>query len=147
ARAVPVPRGREGAAVHGARPSALRGRPRVGPRPDAAGPAPVRGVRGHRIPRRVRRHSHPDPARLVRVHRRGRDPSIMSTDITETLAPKSDQQNFEDYALGNVRTVTVTRVEVTDGEQPVSVHLAEFPGRPYKPSKTMRRVMAKAWGP
>ncbi|WP_170228539.1 hypothetical protein [Nesterenkonia populi] len=44
--------------------------------------------------------------------------------------------------------VTVTISEVTRGnaEQPVNVHLHEFPGRPFKPSKSMRRVMAQAWG-
>jgi hypothetical protein len=27
------------------------------------------------------------------------------------------------------------------------VHLVEFPGRPFKPSKTVRRIMVAAWGP
>jgi hypothetical protein len=34
---------------------------------------------------------------------------------------------------------------VTGGEQPVVVELAEYPGRPFKPNKSMRRVLAKAW--
>ena len=66
-------------------------------------------------------------------------------DITETLAPRSDQQNFDDYLAGP-RTVTVSAAHVVNGEQPVLLELAEYPGRPYKPNKSMRRVIAKAWG-
>lgn len=66
-------------------------------------------------------------------------------DILETTAPRSDQQNFDDYAAG-ARTVTVTEVRAGSSEQPVELHLAEFPGRPYKPSKSMRRVLVAAWG-
>ncbi|AIY01182.1 hypothetical protein ART_1583 [Arthrobacter sp. PAMC 25486] len=67
-------------------------------------------------------------------------------DISETLAAKSDQQNYDDYLLGP-RTVTITAVHVPGGDQPVHIELAEYPGRPYKPNKSMRRVLAKAWGP
>lgn len=67
-------------------------------------------------------------------------------DITNTLAPKSDQQNYDDYVQGP-RTVTVSGVKVPGGDQPVHVELAEYPGRPYKPNKSMRRVLAKGWGP
>ena len=67
-------------------------------------------------------------------------------DISETLAPRSDQQNFDDYLAGP-RTVTVTEGRVTgNAEQPVALELAEYPGRPYKPNKSMRRVIAAAWG-
>jgi hypothetical protein len=67
-------------------------------------------------------------------------------DITETTAPRSDQQNFDDYAAGP-RTVTVSEVRPGTAEQPVEIHLVEYPGRPYKPSKSMRRVLVAAWGP
>lgn len=66
-------------------------------------------------------------------------------DIAETTEPKSDQQNFDDYVAGP-KTVTVTEVKIVGGEQPVELHLAEFPGRPYKPGKSMRRVLIAAWG-
>ncbi len=69
-------------------------------------------------------------------------------DLTETIAPRSDQANAEDF-LSGPRTVTI--VEVRKGasaEQPVDVVLEEFgPGRPFKPSKTVRRIMVAAWGP
>lgn len=67
-------------------------------------------------------------------------------DITQTAEPRSDQQNFDDYSAGS-RTVTITEVKAGSSEQPVEIHLAEYPGRPYKPSKTMRRVLIAAWGP
>lgn len=66
-------------------------------------------------------------------------------DISETTTPKSDQQNFDDY-LGGSKTVTVSEVKAGSTEQPVEIHLAEFPGRPFKPSKSMRRVLVAAWG-
>ena len=67
-------------------------------------------------------------------------------DLTPTTAPRSDQQNFDDYASGP-RVVTITEVTAGSSEQPVEIHLAEYPGRPYKPSKSMRRVLVAAWGP
>lgn len=67
-------------------------------------------------------------------------------DITASTAPKSDQQNFDDYISGP-KTVTIERVKAGSAEQPVEIHLVEFPGRPYKPSKSMRRVLVASWGP
>lgn len=68
-------------------------------------------------------------------------------DIGDTIEPKSDQQNYEDYITGP-RTVTITEAKVIgDPKQPVHLHLKEFPGRPYKPNLTMRKMLVKAWGP
>lgn len=66
-------------------------------------------------------------------------------DIAKTIEPKSDQQNYDDYITGP-KTVTISEVRVPGGEQPVELHLTDFPGRPYKPSKSMRRVLIAAWG-
>jgi hypothetical protein len=68
-------------------------------------------------------------------------------DMTDTIVPKSDQLNADDLMTGP-RTFTITHVErAASAEQPVDVFLAEFPpGRPFKPSKSMRRVMVAAWG-
>ena len=66
-------------------------------------------------------------------------------DLTETIAPKSDQLNADDLVTGP-RTFTVEKVTAGTAEQPVNVHLVELPGRPYKPSKSMRRVLVDAWG-
>jgi hypothetical protein len=67
-------------------------------------------------------------------------------DLTDTIVPRSDQLNAEDL-LSGPRTVTITEVRRGTAEQPVDVHLAEFPGRPFKPSKTVRRIFVSAWGP
>ena len=67
-------------------------------------------------------------------------------DISETLAPKSDQLDNIDLRGQDPRIFTVTAVDVVPGaEQPVTVHLAEF-DRPWKPGKNMRRVLAYCWG-
>jgi hypothetical protein len=67
-------------------------------------------------------------------------------DVTKAIEPRSDQMNAEDL-LGGPRTFTITRVVVRDSpEQPISVWFAEFPqGRPWKPAKTMSKLMALAW--
>lgn len=66
--------------------------------------------------------------------------------LTETIAPRSDQINADDLISGPV-TVTITEVRAGTTEQPVDVIVAEYPGRAYRPSKSMRRVMVSAWGP
>lgn len=66
-------------------------------------------------------------------------------DLSETIAPRSDQQNFDDYLAGS-RTVTISAVTKGNAEQPVDVELTEYPGRPFKPNKSMRRVLVMAWG-
>lgn len=66
-------------------------------------------------------------------------------DLTESIAPKSDQLNAEDLLTGP-RTFTIEKVNAGSVEQPVNVHLVELPGRPYRPSKSMRRLMVAAWG-
>lgn len=68
----------------------------------------------------------------------------MSFDITDTLAPNSDQLDAVDL-LGGERTFTIERISRGNAEQPVNIHLAEFP-RPWRPGKSMRRVLAAAWG-
>ncbi len=70
---------------------------------------------------------------------------MTSLDMTESIAPKSDQLNAEDL-LSGPRTVTITEVRKGSAEQPFDFHLAEFPGRPFKPSKTVRRIFVTAWG-
>lgn len=66
-------------------------------------------------------------------------------DLTETIAPKSDQLNADDLLAGP-RNVTVEKVTLGSSEQPVNIHLVEFPGRPFRPSKTVRRILVAAWG-
>lgn len=66
-------------------------------------------------------------------------------DMTSSIEPNSAQLNADDLMAGP-RTVTITAVTEGDAEQPVFVHLREYEGRPFKPSKSMRRVLVAAWG-
>lgn len=66
-------------------------------------------------------------------------------DISSSIIPKSDQWNADDLVAGP-RTVTVAKVSQGSPEQPVNVHIIEDPKRAYRPSKSMRRVLAEVWG-
>ena len=65
--------------------------------------------------------------------------------IGDTIAPNSDQLDAIDLLAGP-KTFTITKVTKSNGEQPVDVHLAEFP-RVWRPGKSMRRVLVALWGP
>jgi hypothetical protein len=67
-----------------------------------------------------------------------------SLDISKTLVAKSDQLNADDLIAGDV-IVRITGVSAGDGEQPVIVSITGG-HKPWKPCKTMRRVLAHGWG-
>ena len=70
----------------------------------------------------------------------------MNLDISKAIAPKSDQMNADDLISGP-RTITVTGVKPVDDEnRKVAINFAGDEGRPYKPCKSMLRVLARAWG-
>tara|TARA_R100000365_G_scaffold3686_1_gene13544 strand:+ start:34881 stop:35699 length:819 start_codon:yes stop_codon:yes gene_type:complete len=67
--------------------------------------------------------------------------------MSQTIAPKSDQLNADDL-IGGPRTITITRVTGNEGnaEQPVNIFFEGDNGKPFRPCKSMRRVMVKIWG-
>ena len=69
----------------------------------------------------------------------------MNLDISNTIEPDSTQINADDLISGPV-IVTVREVSKGNAEQPVNIHLVEYPDRAYRPSKSMRRVIVAAWG-
>lgn len=69
---------------------------------------------------------------------------MTSFDISDTLAPVSDQLDAVDLA-GGARTFTIEKVSKGNAEQPVQIHLVDFP-RPWRPGKSMRRVLVACWG-
>lgn len=69
----------------------------------------------------------------------------MDLDMTESLAPKSDQLDAVDLAASGPRTFTIEKVTRHNAEQPFNFHLVEF-DRVWRPGKSMRRVIAAAWG-
>lgn len=66
------------------------------------------------------------------------------TSFSDTIVPKSDQLNADDLLTGPI-TVTVVRVSRGDGEQPMVIGI-DGGRNPYKPCKSMRRVILKLWG-
>ena len=68
-------------------------------------------------------------------------------DLTKAAEPRSDQMNAEDL-LSGPRTFTITAVTEGSSEQPVNIYLSEYdPGKPFKPSKTVIKLLILAWGP
>lgn len=69
------------------------------------------------------------------------------TDLSTTIAAKSTQLNADDMIEKPPRTITVTRVTATsEPEQPISIFFDGDGGKPYKPGKSMRRVLVQLWG-
>lgn len=67
-------------------------------------------------------------------------------DLTVAAKPKSDQLNADDL-IGKNMVIKITEVRVRDSaEQPVSVYFDGCNNKPWKPCKSMVRVMIMAWG-
>lgn len=68
-------------------------------------------------------------------------------DIAPTLVGDSNQLSKSDLMDGP-QTFTVARVDInlSDKKRPTAIHLAEAPGKPYKPNLGMRKLIAKGWG-
>lgn len=66
-------------------------------------------------------------------------------DLSKTIIAKSDQLNSDDL-IGRSITIKVTKVSLLAGEQPISIHYEGDEGKPWKPCKSMRRVLVGLWG-
>lgn len=67
-------------------------------------------------------------------------------DMKPTIIAKSDQLNADDL-IGSERTIKVTRVTVTEkAEQPCVINFEGDEGKPWKPSKSMCRILIHVWG-
>lgn len=67
------------------------------------------------------------------------------TDLSLTIAPKSNQLNADDLIAGP-RTIRITTVKAGSAEQPIAIHFEGDDGKPYLPCKSMRRLMVALWG-
>lgn len=68
-------------------------------------------------------------------------------DMSKVIVPKSDQINADDLISGPV-TIRITEVDIRPGtEQPVSIYFDGDEGKPWRPCKSMSRVLVAAWGP
>lgn len=66
-------------------------------------------------------------------------------DMSRFTEAKSDQLNADDL-IGVSRTLTVTKVSGAEGDQPIAIHYEGDNGKPFKPCKTIRRVLLAIWG-
>lgn len=67
-------------------------------------------------------------------------------DMSAFIIARSDQLNSDDL-LGGPITVTITGVKGSDSpDQPVAISYDGDAGKPFKPCKSMRRVMVGVWG-
>lgn len=68
------------------------------------------------------------------------------TDLSNTIVPNSDQLNADDLISGS-KTIKVTKVTVKESpDQPVSIHFEGDNGKPFKPCKSVRRLLIQLWG-
>ena len=66
-------------------------------------------------------------------------------DMSRFIEAKSDQLNADDL-IGTTRTITITKVVGCDGDQPIAIYYEGDGGKPFKPCKTIRRVLMGVWG-
>ena len=73
---------------------------------------------------------------------------MSNVDMSMTIEPKSDQLNADDLIAGpRVITITHVKAQMSSAEQPVAINYEGDKGKPWKPCKSMRRVLVRAWGP
>lgn len=65
-------------------------------------------------------------------------------DLSDTVIAKSDQLNAVDL-IGGPITIKITGVKKTSDAQPVIINYEGDNGRPFKPCKTMRRLLIGMW--
>lgn len=69
------------------------------------------------------------------------------TDLTNTIEAKSDQLGADDLMSGP-RTIKITKVSADPGssEQPIVINFEGDNRKPWKPCKSMRRLLVAIWG-
>lgn len=66
--------------------------------------------------------------------------------MLNTIKPKSDQLNSDDL-IGAEKTIKITKLSIMgEAEQPIAINYEGDEGKPYKPCKSMRRVLVNVWG-
>jgi len=67
-------------------------------------------------------------------------------DLSKTIIPKSDQLNADDLISGT-KTIKIRDIKAgADETQPVSIYFYGDNNKPYKPCKSMRRILVQLWG-
>lgn len=67
-------------------------------------------------------------------------------DLSKTIIPKSDQLNADDLVSGAM-TIKIRDIKAgADEQQPVNLYFDGDNNKPYKPCKSMRRLLVQIWG-
>jgi len=66
--------------------------------------------------------------------------------MADFIEAKSDQITADDL-IGGPRTIRIRGVAASESEQPVNVYFEGDENKPFRPCKTIRRVMVALWGP
>lgn len=67
-------------------------------------------------------------------------------DLSKTIIPKSDQLNADDLISGS-KTIKIRDIKGgVDEAQPVCIYFYGDNNKPFKPCKSMRRVLVQLWG-
>ena len=69
---------------------------------------------------------------------------MTTIDLSDTIIAKSDQLNSADIA--DSITINITKATKKAGDQPISIFYDGDNGKPWKPCKSMLRVIARIWG-
>lgn len=64
--------------------------------------------------------------------------------LAKTIEPKSDQLNADDLLAGPITITVAGVVESGAADQPIDIRIDGM--RPYRPCKSMRRVLIACWG-
>lgn len=65
--------------------------------------------------------------------------------LSPTTKAKSNQLNADDIVTDSI-TIEITRVIINNSDQPVIIDYIGSCGKPFKPCKSMRRLLILAWG-
>lgn len=66
--------------------------------------------------------------------------------MRSTIIPKSDQLNADDLIGGKTLTIKITSVSIVNSDQPAVIRFEGDNGKPWKPCKSMCRVLVNVWG-
>lgn len=70
---------------------------------------------------------------------------LTSEQVRASIVPKADQLNADDLIAGPV-TVTIVGARSGDKDCPIFIDLEGYEKRPFKPCKTMRRILVAVFG-
>jgi uncharacterized protein YqfB (UPF0267 family) len=67
-------------------------------------------------------------------------------DLSKTIIPKSDQLNADDLISG-AKTIKIRDIKAgADDTQPVNIYFYGDNNKPFKPCKSVRRILVQLWG-